>query len=104
MRATRALFAAVLVVIAAGASGRGQDRSEAVLASIDANRDRYAEIARQIWDFAEVGYRETKSCALLQQHLRAAGFTVESGIAAVMATTSGRASASLMSASVKAAV
>jgi aminobenzoyl-glutamate utilization protein B len=83
MRATRALLAAVLVLIAAGASGRGQDRSEAVLASIDANRDRYAEIARQIWDFAEVGYRETKSCALLQQHLRAAGFTVESGIAGI---------------------
>ena len=46
MRATRACVAAVLIVIAAGSIGRGQDRGEAVLASIDANRDRYAEIAR----------------------------------------------------------
>ena len=37
--------------------------------------------ARQIWEFAEVGYQETRSSALLQDQLRAAGFAVESGVA-----------------------
>ena len=37
--------------------------------------------ALQIWDFAEVGYKEVKSAALHVQHLRDAGFTVETGVA-----------------------
>ena len=36
---------------------------------------------KQIWGFAEVGYQETKSSALLQQQLRAAGFQVKAGVA-----------------------
>ena len=35
----------------------------------------------QIWDFAEVGYKEEKSTALLQQTLKENGFTIESGVA-----------------------
>ena len=37
--------------------------------------------ALQIWDFAEVGYKEVKSAALHVQHLRDAGFTVQTGVA-----------------------
>ncbi len=70
-----------LVALVTGSSSQGQDHTQAVLSSIDANRDRYAQIARQIWDLAEVGYRETESCALLQQQLRGAGFRIESGTA-----------------------
>ncbi len=39
--------------------------------------------ALQIWDFAEVGYKEVKSAALHIQHLRDAGFTVETGVAGI---------------------
>jgi aminobenzoyl-glutamate utilization protein B len=81
MRSTHAIIGCVLFVLAAGTGGRGQDHAEAVLASIDANRERYAQIAQQMWDFAEVGYRETRSCALLQQHLRAEGFSIQTGVA-----------------------
>ena len=70
-----------LVAVTKGVSSQGQDHRQAVLSSIDANRDRFAQIARQIWDLAEVGYRETQSCALLQQELRAAGFRIEAGVA-----------------------
>lgn len=42
---------------------------------------RDAEIARQIWEWAEVGYQETRSSALLQAELRAAGFEVQTGVA-----------------------
>ena len=37
--------------------------------------------ALQIWDFAEVGYKEVKSAALHVQHLKDAGFTVQTGVA-----------------------
>jgi aminobenzoyl-glutamate utilization protein B len=46
--------------------------------------DRYdvdKKTALQIWDFAEVGYKETKSAALHVQHLKDAGFKVETGVA-----------------------
>jgi len=52
-----------------------------LIAAIDANGDAYAGIAKQIWGFAEVGYQEVKSSALLQEQLRAAGFDVKAGVA-----------------------
>ena len=52
-----------------------------MLASLDAAASHYGQVAKQIWDWAEVGYMETKSSALLQTELRTAGFTVTAGIA-----------------------
>ena len=40
-----------------------------VLARIDAGRAPYEDIALKIWDYAEVGYRELRSSALLQERL-----------------------------------
>ena len=80
----RTLRVGVLVcglLVLAVVTGRGQDHTPAVLASIEANHDRYAQLARRIWDLAEVGYRETESAALLQQELRSAGFGIEPGVA-----------------------
>src|SRR5688572_27753663 len=54
-----------------------------VLASIDAKAAAYTDVAMQIWSFAEVGYQETKSSALLQQQLRTAGFNVAAGVAEI---------------------
>ena len=54
---------------------------DAVLQQIDAKRATYADIAKQIWSFAEVGYQEEKSSALLQQQLKAAGFSVTPHVA-----------------------
>ena len=48
---------------------------------LDTRYDEDKKTALQIWDFAEVGYKETKSAALHVQHLRQAGFTVETGVA-----------------------
>jgi aminobenzoyl-glutamate utilization protein B len=44
---------------------------------------RDAEVARSIWEYAEVGYQETRSTALLQQELTKAGFKVEAGVAGI---------------------
>ena len=38
--------------------------------SIQSNYDQYKTMAFQIWDYAEVGYKEVKSSALLQQTLK----------------------------------
>jgi aminobenzoyl-glutamate utilization protein B len=52
-----------------------------MLASLDAAAAKYAGVAKQIWTFAEVGYMEEKSSALLQSELAGAGFTVKAGVA-----------------------
>ena len=43
----------------------------------------YKNIAFNIWSFAEVGYKEQKSSALLQKTLTAAGFSVQAGVAEI---------------------
>ena len=76
-----AVRAVLLVVpLAAPLSAQG---TAGLLASLDSRRDAYAAIAKQIWGFAEVGYQEQRSSALLQSELRTAGFTVKSGVAGI---------------------
>lgn len=50
-------------------------------ASIQSGYDAYKNIALNIWDYAELGYKENKSSALLQSTLKDNGFTVEAGVA-----------------------
>ncbi len=50
-----------------------------VTSKVDLHSERLGQLSRQIWELAEVGYKEEKSSALLQAELRRAGFTVETG-------------------------
>jgi len=75
-----AAFAAVSVLAVSLAAQRSDEKA-AVMQRIDAKRDHYATVAKQIWGFAELGYQEQKSSALLQQELEAAGFQVKAGVA-----------------------
>ena len=50
---------------------------------INSLKDTYEDIAMRIWNFAEVGYKEERSAALLQQILRDNGFRVEGGVAGI---------------------
>ncbi|MDP2955389.1 MAG: amidohydrolase [Longimicrobiales bacterium] len=75
---TLALAAALAPSALAAQSGKAT-----VAAYIDRNAERFGEVAQSIWDFAEVGYMEVQSSALLQATLREAGFTVEAGVAAI---------------------
>src|SRR4029079_215445 len=72
-----------LVLTSSATAQRAADTDDraAMLQRIDARRDSYATVAKQIWGFAEVGYQEARSSALLQQQLRAAGFQVKAGVA-----------------------
>ncbi|MCX8211303.1 MAG: amidohydrolase [Lewinella sp.] len=60
-----------------------QSGSETVLQQLDERTPHYAEVAKQIWELAELGYQETKSTVLLQEELRSAGFTIETGVAEI---------------------
>jgi aminobenzoyl-glutamate utilization protein B len=62
---------------------KGNKDKTAIIASLDAQAPAYAAIAHQIWGFAEVGYQEVKSSALLQEKLKAEGFTVKAGVAGI---------------------
>lgn len=59
---------------------RAQDN---MFKAIDAKSDTYSSIALQIWDWAEMGYKEEKSAALLQETLREAGFKITTGVAGI---------------------
>ena len=56
---------------------------EAALAALISAYEADKKTALQIWEYAEVGYKEVKSAALHVQHLRDAGFTVETGVAGI---------------------
>jgi len=56
---------------------------EAALAALNNAYDADKKTALQIWEYAEVGYKENKSAALHVQNLKAAGFTVETGVAEI---------------------
>jgi aminobenzoyl-glutamate utilization protein B len=51
------------------------------IADLQGRYDDYKKIALQIWDYAELGYKEVKSASLLQKTLSDAGFTVKAGVA-----------------------
>ena len=51
-----------------------------LLKVMDDTASKWGNVSRKIWEFAELGYHENKSSALLQEELRAAGFKVTAGI------------------------
>ena len=62
-------------------SVQAQKTKQDIIKSIDSKNEQYSATARKIWDYAEVGFQETQSSALLQQLLKDAGFTVQNNIA-----------------------
>lgn len=56
------------------------DRAQ-ILKAVDADAAQIQDAALKIWSFAEVGYQETQSTALLQSQLKAAGFDIKAGVA-----------------------
>ena len=88
------LFLGAMLLLSFGAWAQKKAKLDPATAQINANKataldvlnnayDADKKTALQIWDFAEVGYKEVKSAALHIQHLRDAGFTVETGVAGI---------------------
>lgn len=56
-------------------------QTQNILQNLESRTQEYGEIAHQIWEYAELGYLETKSAGLLQAHLEKEGFTIKKGVA-----------------------
>ncbi|WP_324829083.1 amidohydrolase [Qipengyuania zhejiangensis] len=53
------------------------------VAEVSAQKDRTARVAQQIWDWAELGYLESRSSGLLQDELEGEGFAIKPGVAGI---------------------
>ncbi len=58
-----------------------QAQHENLMSRIDDRYDQTAEIARKLWEWAEVGYQEERSAALLMDTLAARDFKITKGVA-----------------------
>ncbi|HZG23777.1 MAG TPA: amidohydrolase, partial [Chitinophagaceae bacterium] len=70
-----------------GAQNKGSkavtDFKKQSVARIQSAYETYKDVALKIWSYAEVGYKEYKSSALLQQTLRDNGFKIDTGVAEI---------------------
>ena len=60
----------------------GQTKTQ-VADNLQKRQAEYGDLALQIWNFAEVGYKEYKSSELLQNKLKSEGFNVVAGVAGI---------------------
>lgn len=70
-----------LFPVAAHAAPLPDAERAALTGDVDRRAPVLASTARAIWDFAEVGYQENRSSALLQSELGKAGFALAPGVA-----------------------
>jgi aminobenzoyl-glutamate utilization protein B len=79
-------IALITLAVAAAAPGPTLAQStptshKQVLGYVDQNAANYKAVSKQIWDYAELGYHESKSSTLLQTQLQSAGFSIKAGVA-----------------------
>ena len=71
----------IALTFVAGGILSAQTTSKEILDQLDSESAEYGKIAHSIWSFAEMGYQEEKSVALLQKTLKDEGFKIEDGVA-----------------------
>lgn len=59
------------------------DDADVMLSFLELNEARFGSVAMDIWDYAELGYLETKSSERLQQVLASEGFEIQAGVAGI---------------------
>jgi len=73
---------AIVALLTGAASAQPASGTHAqLLKLVDQDAAHWQQVSKQIWDYAELGYHETKSSELLQEQLKAAGFHVQAGVA-----------------------
>lgn len=77
------LFRSAAVAAALFGAAPGFAQVPDPIALVDAREADTARVARQIWEWAELGYQEEKSSALLAAELEKAGFKVTRGVAGI---------------------
>lgn len=77
----KALFVSIVAFpfpVCVGAAESGE-----IIDFVDSRYEQTAGVARDLWEFAEVGYQELKSSALIKETLAAEGFDIDSGVAGI---------------------
>ncbi len=75
------LLSALLLICAS--TTIAQKSKDEIIKNLDAQTQKYGDIAHEIWDLAEMGYLEEKSSALLQETLANEGFSIKKDIAGI---------------------
>ena len=71
-------FLIPMMLLGLGLQAQGEQLKE-----LDKKTETYGNIAHQIWEWAEMGYQEERSSALLQQTLEKEGFRIQKGVAGI---------------------
>lgn len=75
-------FRTLLFLLAFGPLNAVADTTDRLIsAGLEQDRTTYIAMAQKIWNWAEMGYQETRSSELLQSQLKSEGFNIEAGVA-----------------------
>lgn len=77
----RSIYTALAIIVSYMV--QAQTSESEILKNLEANSAAYETIADQIWNWAEMGYLEEKSAALLQKTLSNEGFSIKTGVAGI---------------------
>jgi aminobenzoyl-glutamate utilization protein B len=73
----------IVILLLLNINVNAQKSLNKVLNGLETQTSFYGDIAQTIWNYAEMGYQEEKSSALLQKTLRDEGFKIETGVAGI---------------------
>lgn len=77
------MYARFLPLLAMLSAAPANAQAPDPVALVDAQYERTERVARQIWDWAELGYLENRSSGLLKAELAANGFTIRENVAGI---------------------
>jgi aminobenzoyl-glutamate utilization protein B len=83
MKIRISLFFALLFLATYSFGQKIPKEKQRIIDALDQKQDVYAGTAMKIWQQAEIGYQEFKSCVLLQDLLKQEGFKVDEGVASL---------------------
>ncbi|MBT6148783.1 MAG: amidohydrolase [Gemmatimonadetes bacterium] len=72
-----------MCLLATGAQATKPVATTGIDAFVEARAESLSDLAGQIWEWAELGYKEQRSSALLQTSLQEAGFRLQTGVAGI---------------------
>jgi aminobenzoyl-glutamate utilization protein B len=73
---------AALAVLAFGATPLIAQNADPIVA-VEEQQERTQRVAQQLWDWAELGYLESRSSGLLMEELSSEGFNIETNVAGI---------------------
>src|SRR6516225_8124852 len=74
-------FVLVVALIPSPVSGQQPAPHQQIVQLVDQHAAHFSGISKTIWEYAELGYQEVKSSAVLQRELQDVGFRVQSHVA-----------------------